>query len=241
MQTKARKPRSDKGPRLTARDLNALKWIAQQYAISLDHLCILLARLIDYQEYAQQPKESGEVTVSRANKVIKRWEQLGLIERGHILYGDPVWVWLTPEGLRTVNQELGPLCPYAPTPGKINHLYWINHARLYIEQQRDDIEWLSERQIHANQKSEPGVKQKHTPDAIVSTQGQAIALEVELATKTYARLDKVLHELALSDYHTIWYFTLGRAKQVIESAIENMNSMYKHRFVIYDMDDLELQ
>jgi hypothetical protein len=36
-----RKRRNDRGPRVTDRDLDALQWIAQQYAVSFDHLCIL--------------------------------------------------------------------------------------------------------------------------------------------------------------------------------------------------------
>jgi len=38
------KRRSDVGPRLTARDIACLQWIAQQYAIRLDQLQRLLLR-----------------------------------------------------------------------------------------------------------------------------------------------------------------------------------------------------
>jgi hypothetical protein len=238
---KNRKPRSDKGPRLTDRDLDALEWIAAQYAVSLDHLSILLARLMDYSDYAQKPKEPGELTDKRTAKIVKRWEQLQLIERGWILYDDPAFVWLTPAGLQTVAEELGELRPYTPTPAKINHIYWSNTARLYVEQNHDDLVWLSERQIRANHKSERGVKRPHTPDAIATIDGDQIAIEIELSTKTYSRLDKILHELALSDYHTIWYFARGQAKQVVENAIENMSGMYSHRFKVYDVEECEIE
>ncbi len=238
---KSRKRRSDRGPRVTDRDLNALEWIAQQYAVSLDHLCILLARLINPDEYAQKPKEPGELTVKRTAKIVKRWEELGLVERGWILHDDPLWVWLTPEGLRAVAQELGELRPYTPTPAKVNHLYWCNHARLYVEQLRQDATWLSERQVRANRKSERGVKQPHIPDAVVTSKGHEIALEIELSTKTYTRLEKILQELAESDYHTVWYFTLGRAKRVVRTAIDAMQERYKSRFVIYDVEETDLE
>lgn len=238
---KSRKPRSDKGPRLTDRDLDALEWIAQQYAVSFDHLGILLARLMDYSEYAQKPITPGELTDKRTAKIVRRWERLGLVERGWILHDDPAWVWLTPAGLQTVADELGELRSYTPTPAKINHIYWCNHARLYVEQKRNDAEWLSERQVRANHKSERGVKRPHTPDAVITSNGHQIALEVELSTKTYSRLDKILEELAESDYHTVWYFCLGRAKQVVETAIENMRGSYAHRFVVYDVEECEIE
>jgi hypothetical protein len=237
----SRKPRKDRGPRITDRDLDALEWIAQQYCVTLDHLSILLARLMDYSDYAQKPHDPGELTEKRTAKVVKRWEQLGLVERAWILYDDAAWVWCSQEGLRLVAEELGELRPYTPTPAKVNHLYWCNHARLYVEQGHNDAEWRSERQLRANQKSERGIKRPHVPDAVVTIDGQQIAIEVELSTKTYSRLDKILHELATSDYHTTWYFVRGRAKQVIETAIENMTGLYSDRFVIYDVDECEIE
>ena len=236
-----RKRRNDRGPRVTDRDLDALQWIAQQYAVSFDHLSILLARLINPDEYAQKPKEAGELTTKRTAKIVKRWETLGLVEREWILHGDPPWIWLTPEGLRTVAQELGELRPYTPTPAKVNHLYWCNHARLYVEQHFDTIQWLSERQVRASRKSEQGVKQPHIPDALVSNNGHDIALEVELSTKTYPRLEKILQEFAEGDYHSIWYFTLGRAKQVVETALDAMQDIDKSRFAVYDVEKTELE
>ena len=236
-----RKRRSDRGPRVTDRDLDALEWIAQQYAVSLDHLSILLARLIDHSQYAQQPKEVEELTAKRTAKIVKRWETLGLVERDWILHGDPPWIWLTPEGLRTVAQELGELRPYTPTPAKVNHLYWCNHARLYVEQLRKDAAWMSERQVRASRKSEPGRKQPHIPDAIVTSNGYDIALEVELSTKTYPRLEKILQELAESNYHAVWYFTLGRAKRVVETAIDAMQDLDKSRFAVYDVEETALE
>src|SRR5215475_7214678 len=140
--TSESRSRSDTGPRLTERDQDALKWIAQQYAISRDHLCILLARLGEPEEYAQKPKQAGRLTEKRAMDIVRRWEQLNLIERGWILYNEPPWFWLTGEGLRLVSEELGELRQYAPTPAKLNHLYHINLTRLVVEARRPGIHWI---------------------------------------------------------------------------------------------------
>jgi len=84
-----RKRRSDSGPRLIERDLAALRWIAQQCAIRLDHLCILLARLTPAGEYVKTPKEAGRLTEKRVMAVTRRWEALGLIEKRWMLVGAP--------------------------------------------------------------------------------------------------------------------------------------------------------
>ena len=226
-----------KGPVATDRDLDALKWIAEQYTISLDHLAILLARLGDPDEYAQKPKDPDQLTEARAMKIVRRWEQMGLISRGRFLYGDPLWLWLTPEGLKLVAPEAGEFRNYTPTAATINHLYWINQTRLHLEG-KYKVKWTGEREVRASLKTEMGAKHPHVPDAIVEYDDHCIAIEVELSTKTYSRLDKILHELSLStEYDTIWYFVRGRARAVIEKALANMREQYGYKFVIYDIPE----
>jgi hypothetical protein len=174
--------------------------------------------------------------------VVRRWEQLGLVQKAWILHNDPPWIWLTGEGLRLVSEELGELRAYDPSPAKVNHLYWCNRARLYVEGRRQDAEWTGERELKAGQKIERGAKRQHLPDAVVKTNNRLIAIEVELAIKSYNRLDKILHELALNaEYGTVWYFTRQRSTSVVNAAIGAMREMYRGKFVVYDLDDMPIQ
>jgi hypothetical protein len=235
-QIKTRKPRSDRGPKITDRDLDALEWIAQQYAISLDHLCILLARLADPDD--RSPKEPGRLTEKRATAIVRRWETLGLIQKAWILYNEPPWLWLTQEGLRLVAEQLGELRHYIPTPATINHLYFCNHTRLFVEHRRQDAVWTGERILKAQmQKVERGSRRPHMPDAQVWTNKRLIAVEVEISVKRAGQLDKILHDLALR-YQTIWYFTHGTATRAIKQAVAAMREMYSQKFVVYDLDEI---
>jgi hypothetical protein len=235
-----RRQRADKGPRLSDRDMKALRWIAQQYCISLDHLAILLPRLTE--PGTRQPKQQGKLTEARTTEIVRRWEALELAERKWILHGQPPIVCLTNEGLRLVSDELGELRSYSPSPATLTHLNSINHTRLYVEARRQDAQWYSERIIRANQgKTAPGVKRPHIPDAVVITNGKTIAIEVELSTKTSTRLSKILHELSLNgQYHTVWYFCRGRANNVVRHTIGSMSDMYKNKFAVYDIDQSPL-
>src|SRR5258708_27086882 len=159
---KPRKPRSDRGPRLTERDHKALSWIGQQYAVRLDQLQILLARLGEPGEYGRKPKEEGRLTQKRTMDLVRRWEQLGLVNYGWFLHGDPAWVWLSAEGLRVVRQQIGELRPFEPTPGGLSHLFSCNQARLLVEERHPDGVWRSERQLRAGRK--PGERPPHLPD-----------------------------------------------------------------------------
>lgn len=232
-----KKRRADTGPRLIDRDFDAFQWIGEQYCISLDHLSILLARSIDPEEYAQKPKAAGQLTEKRTSAIIKRWQELGLVEKRWIIHGDPPIIWLSGDGLRLVAEDIGELRHYEPSPGKLNHFYYCNEIRLNIEAKRQGAEWISERLIRNRQMIPTG---KHTPDAILHTNGKTVAIEVELSTKAYTRLDKILHELALNaDYHTVWYFCKGKsALNIIKNAKERMHEMYREKIVIYDIDKL---
>ncbi len=234
--------RRDSGPRVTDRDFVALCWIAQQYAAQLDQLQILLARLLDAKAYAKKPKTEGVITLKRALAVVRRWTRLGLVAYRWFLAEEPPWVWVNPEGLRLVAEEVGVLRPFEPSPGALDHLYHCNEARLYIEKRRRDITWTSERQMRSEQpRIERGAKLPHTPDAVVAAEGQQIAVEVELAAKSHARLDKVLRELASrSEYGTIWYFCSERSKHVVERRLEALKQEGYgiDKFALYDLDKL---
>src|SRR5260370_38400966 len=128
----SRKLRRDSGPRLRERGQQALGWIGQQYAVRLDQLQILLARLGEPGDSARKPKEEGRLTQKRTMDLVRRWERPGLVSYGWFLHGDPAWVWLSAEGLRVVRQQIGDLRPFEPTAGRLSHLFFCNHAPLFV-------------------------------------------------------------------------------------------------------------
>lgn len=238
-----RRQRSDTGPRITDRDIKALTWIAQQYAISLDHLSLLLARLPSPAGPGAQTKQAGALTTKRAMEIVKRWETLGLVEKAWILHGQPPWVWVTHTGLQLIaSKGQTELRPYTPSAAKLEHIHQTNRARIFIEARRQDAIWYSERTIAAGIKAERGKRQAHRPDAVVRLDnGRHIAVEIELTNKTRARLNAILSELATSTmYHTVWYFTRDRTHRTISDLIE-ANQDYKTKFAVYDLNSLEVQ
>src|SRR5258708_31186285 len=114
---KPRQPKGDRGPRLTERDHKALVWIRQQYAVRLDQLQIVLARLGEPGDSARKPKEEGRLTQKRRMDLVRRWEQRGLVNYGWFLHADPGWVWMYAEGLQAMRHVVGYLHPFVPTRG----------------------------------------------------------------------------------------------------------------------------
>jgi hypothetical protein len=239
IEIRTRKRRTDTGPRLNDRDHNCLEWITQQYAICLDHLAILLARKALEQRHEDLQKIDGEVTQKRAKEVVRRWEQMGLVEHKQFTADDPEWVWPSTTCLQMVASELGQFRRYIPSLANLEHLYWINHSRLYVEQ-LEGVTWQSEREIRATYpKLKAGQTHPHTPDAIITnSEDQHVALEVELSVKNYARLDKILREYTKSDFDRVWYFAMGKAENVVKKAVGKLDEIDQKLFIIYQLDDL---
>jgi len=212
----ARKPRRDKGQmRWTPRDLAALLWIGEQYAVRLDQLAVLLARLSSAP--TQTPGMLREDTVY---KLVKRWEQAGVVKYAVLLSQTPSWVWLTREGLEQVGLSYR---FWKPKAQGLAHLYAVNQARLEIEQRYPTAIWRSERHLN----SERGFSRKqargpHRPDAEVEVEGRRMAVEVELSDKVSGRLAAILYELART-YAGTWYFCPPATKGLVQRAIEQLN------------------
>ncbi len=235
---KPRKPRSDSGPRLTERDHKALVWIGQQYAVRLDQLQIVLARLGEPGDSARKPKEEGRLTQKRTMDLVRRWEQLGLVNYGWFLHADPAWVWLSAEGLQAVRHEIGELRPFEPTAGGLSRLFFCNQARLLVEERHPDGVWQSERQLRAGRK--PGERSPHLPAGLLTLpNGHVVAIEIERSVTDAARLKEILQALA-SQYQTVWYFCTGDSEKVIKKAVETFPESSGRKILISSLDDTSL-
>jgi len=159
--------------------------------------------------------------VQRTRKKIAKWKREGLVEYKTILANEKGWVWLTRRGQEYAG--LDDLRYYEPKLESLQHLYYVNQARLYIEQQRPGDTWKSERIIRYEQPVQPaGKKASHIPDALlIKANADAIAIEVELTSKKPERALGILKELAASYYRT-WYFVAQPAWTVVEAALAQL-------------------
>jgi len=211
--------RPHSGPRFTESDLLCLRWVGEQGGAQFAQVQRTLARLSPNPEKLATP---GVLSVQRTRKKIARWRQEGLIEFKTFLANEKGWLWLTRRCQEYVG--LGDLRHYEPKLESLRHLYYVNQARLYIEQQRPADAWKSERLIRYEQSAQPvGKKAPHIPDGLLmKASGEVVAaIEVELTSKKKERILEILGELSHT-YHRTWYFVAQPAWTVIETALSQL-------------------
>jgi hypothetical protein len=165
---------------LRARDLELLRWLAEQYGARVDQVEMLLT--------------CGPRTVQRS---LARLRAAGLVETRRLLVGERAWAIPTSKGLRTAGQGFG---MWHPRLGLLAHVAAVNNVRLHIARRSPESEWVCERSLARER--EPG---EHLPDALVITEGRRVAIEVELSVKSQRRVRSILDELS-GRFEAILYF-----------------------------------
>jgi hypothetical protein len=224
--------------------------MADQYAVRLDNLRLLLAR-----DAGGATCEPDTLSLTRTHHVVARWKRAGLVEGQKLLAAEPLWVWPTSRGLRHVGVPYPAHVPIAVT---LPHLHAIARVRLRVEARHPEARWLSERSLRTGSgASVRGLRQPHVPDAVLvprpgaSTQDASVpladpgtplpvplpgwvAIEVELTVKGPDRLTAILEELAAA-YHTVWYFVAAEAVPSLRRARATLNSALRRRIRVYDL------
>ena len=170
---------------LTERDVAALLFIADMYAVQLDQLAAILG-----------------VTEARARAITLAWRRARYAESARIGPGRP-WIWLTRAGLAACGL---PYRPASPALSRLAHLRAVISVRLAFEAApgyaRAGAFWRGERRLRAAAGGRVGLREHipdgevHWPDgAPVSFAGECWAIEAELTRKTVARTAAIMHEI----------------------------------------------
>jgi hypothetical protein len=178
---------------LRRRDLDLLAWLGEQYGARVDQLEMLLG--------------CGPRTVQR---VVGRLRDAGLVTTRRLLVGEPAWVIPTGAGLRAADLGYG---MWQPRIGLLAHVAAVNDVRLHVQARAPQSEWVPERLLARERAAG-----QHLPDGVVLTDGQRVAIEVELTIKSQRRVTAILDELT-GRYDTVLYFcAAGSHRQLTQLA-----------------------
>ena len=188
--------RSDAGHiRVAERDLELLRVVGEQFAITLPQL----ARLMGRSQHA-------------ARWLRSRWQRAGWVEGRALLVSEPVFIWLTRPGQRLADL---PYKLWVPNPVMLAHIRAVTDVRLWVMGRRPEADWISERALAKAQERGPGRRHGHRPDALVRAEGKEVAVEVELALKKRERLERLVRE-TVARYGSVWYFVAPTPRGALE-------------------------
>ena len=129
--------RWDAGPAPTARDLAALRFVGEQYAVRLDVATVLLTRLS-----VNGPERGSQLSRRAVREQLSRWEQAGWAERRRLL--GHTWVTLTRTGLRLAGLDYE---VWSLALDRLDH----HHAAAVVRLHREPIPgaggWVCERAL----------------------------------------------------------------------------------------------
>ena len=207
-------PRSDKGTvRATERDMELIRWIAEQYAIPLDQL----AQLIRASEHA-------------ARRLMQRWKQAGWAEGRVLIVRERPIIWVTQRGQDDMGLDFR---QWQPTLAKLEHIRAVNSVRLQLEQSRPEGIWTSERQLlkhqaqrqrEAREKGLEPPKAHHLADAVwqITPDAEKTAIEVERTYKGTERTTQImLHLVNVQRFPKVAYFTTRTIKPHLEAIVQS--------------------
>jgi hypothetical protein len=193
------------GPAATERDLAALRFIGEQYALRSDVLAVVLGRLSP-----AVVRDAGRLGDRTVRQRVERWEAAGWAERRRLL--DHTWVLATRAGLRLAGLALD---PWTPALDRLAH----HHAAAVVRLAREPVPgrggWVCERELWRRR----GRASWHMADgalpALVPAGWQGISeawelVEVELHQKARPRLVAALKTRPPHTAHITYYVPAGR-------------------------------
>ncbi len=196
MQDAARR-RSDAGAlQITDRDILALTWIGEQYAITFDQLRRLLG-----QHSTAAVKDT--LSVSATRNALQRWHQLGFIEQPRKLRaGHSSYIWLSRKGLSQIGL---PYPYYEPKLSNLAHINTVNTVRLHIQA---NYVWIPRRtlRVAASRNQDTERDNMPLPDAeLYQTSRIATAIVIVERPKLLAELSSNVGAM-LERYESVWYY-----------------------------------
>ena len=145
-------------------------------------------------------------------------------------------------------QQIGlPYKPWAAKAATLNHLYWCNTARLWVE--RRDVEkgrhgiWVSERELRYRAEQREGelrseqreIDRGHRSDADVLYGSLRVAVEVEVTPKASGRALAILRE-RLREYQAVWYFVGRDTWNLMTNLRAQLGSDQQRQVSVIDLD-----
>jgi hypothetical protein len=240
------RPRWGTGPAPTHRDVAALAWVAEQYAVRADVLGLLLGRLspevprtVHAWEYATGRRtELPALSAATVRYHLRRWLRARWVMVQRAL--GRTWIVPTRAGLELTGVDYR---PWGLVPSRLAHVHAVALVRLAIEAANSDAEWISERELarlRAQTRASWWLPDGGlvVADAAVNGGPPVHTIEVELTPKHLAKLQQVFEARYPGEVQTTYFAPPGhleglrRRLAVLEQATRARNEPWSRVTVV---------
>ncbi len=233
MNGEVKKTRSDSGVvQVTTRDLYALTWISEQYAITFDQLRRLLG-----QHAKAHTKTPDRLSVSATRNALERWQRLGYIETRKILAEHTPYIWLSRKGLSSLHSAYP---YYEPRPSTASHIGHVNDARLHLQTRNHRSIWTPKRVLRAEApKNQEHISTLFLPDGELFIGTWPIAIEVfDARSLSSVQIHTIVHAL-LPCYRAIWCFLYSSAFTDMYTVLASLSREQQTKVMLFALEDME--
>jgi hypothetical protein len=166
-------PRKYEKPRLTKRDEQLIRWIAEQQVVRFDTLSDLFT--LRYKP----------ISNSDLYSICDRWKRMGYIRKERIIGSAPMILWPTRLAMKLSGLPILESEKFGkPNFSTIHHNCAVSAVRL--EYERNGYHWTCERQLRFDFTS------SHLPDGIAENNDFRIIVEVDCTQKERRRLQNIM-------------------------------------------------
>jgi hypothetical protein len=208
--------RSDAGRvAVQRRDVEALRWAGEQYALRSDLAARVLAR------WSVGPGRPGSAAPAPvlSDRSVRGWA--ARMERAGYLHRSRLWngLWLAPTlvGLRLAGL---PFVPWAMDARKLEHAHAVAVVRLALERAHPAAGWESERFIRRRWEGS-GARVRIADGGLELPDGRRVAIEVELSTKQLPRYRAVVADQDPAWTGGVWWFAPAREVPLLRQRLDD--------------------
>lgn len=203
------------GIRLTKRDLRAAKWIAEQQAVRMDTVSLLLAIW------------GAESDSRNVRRLAQRWELGGLTRRARILADAPVILSPTTLSMRLTDLD-DKRIEKSPPISTLHHALAV--ARVRVEYEKHEATWICERalrSIYPNQ---------HLADGMALMSQSKILVEVDRTRKKAERLRTIMAtNVRTPGITAVHYWTTHELINFVNKQVKSLDNSVMSRIVVYEL------
>jgi hypothetical protein len=192
---------------VTERDVQALRFVGEQYGIRADALAVLLARL---SPAPSRPRPGWEPPTVLSDRRVRTWGErmvnAGYLTRQRVLghtWATPTTAGMALAGLSFERWKFGGARDGEEGWG-LEHVHAITRVRLHLQPDPADGAWISERMIRRKWEG-TGARVRRADGALRLSDGRVAGLEVELHRKKLDRYDGIVRDVD-PDFDEVWWF-----------------------------------